>query len=100
MEQTADSIIIHNLDGRIAYVNPSFSRLYGYTPNEIVGQHARLLDSHRQEPAFWATLWASVTAGTTWTGTIVNRCKDGSLIEVESVVSPVRGPDGFAEVFC
>lgn len=94
VEQTADSIIIHDLDGTIVYVNPAFSRLCGYPPDEIVGQSARILDSGHQDRSFWSTLWASVTAGRTWTGSIVNRCKDGTLIKVESVISPVHDGKG------
>ena len=94
VEQTADSIIIHDLDGMIAYVNPAFSRLHGYAPEEVVGQSARILDSGHQDRSFWSALWASVTAGRTWTGSIVNRCKDGRLIEVESVISPVHDGKG------
>ena len=94
VEQTADSIVIHNLDGTMSYVNPSFARLYGYAPEEVIGRHARILESGHHEAAFWAELWASVNAGHTWIGAIVNRRKDGSLLEVDSVISPVLDTRG------
>ena len=94
VEQTADSIVLTGLDGTITYANPSFERLYGHAPAEIVGQTMRVLDSGRQEPAFWSELLASVTAGRTWTGAITNRRKDGSLVDVETVISPVHDAAG------
>jgi PAS domain S-box-containing protein len=94
VEQTADSIFIQDLDGMILYVNPAFSRLYGYPPEEVVGRHAGLLDSGYHDPAFWATLWASVAAGTDWSGRIVNRRRDGTLIETEAVISGIRDRSG------
>jgi PAS domain S-box-containing protein len=94
IEQAADSIWIHHLDGTIAYANPSFARIYGYEPGEVVGRSMAILDSGRHEPAFWSELWASVRAGRTWSGSIVNRRKDGTLIEVEKVVSALRDADG------
>jgi PAS domain S-box-containing protein len=76
------------------YVNRSFSRLYGYTPEEIVGRYAGVVDSGRQPPGFFDAIWAAVDAGRTWTGTIVNRRKDGSLLELEAVISGVRDDHG------
>ena len=94
IEQTAEAIIMQDLDGTISYVNPSACRLYGYEPGEMIGQHARMLDSGHHSPAFWSELWTSVNAGRTWTGTIVNRRKDGSLVEVEATISHVLDARG------
>ena len=94
VEQTADSIMIQHLDGTIAYVNPSFSRLYGYSLEQVIGRSARLLDSGHHSEDFWTKLWDSVVGGETWTGLIVNRRQDGSSIEVESVISALRDGDG------
>lgn len=94
VEQTADSVWMQDLDNIVTYVNRSFSRVYGYEPGEIVGRHAGMVDSGRREPAFFTELWASVASGKTWTGSIVNRRKDGSLFEVEAVISGIRDAAG------
>ena len=94
IEQTAESIMMQDLDGTISYVNPSSCRLYGYEPGEMIGQNARMLDSGHHSPAFWSDLWTSVSAGRAWTGTIVNRRKDGSLVEVEATISHVLDAQG------
>ncbi len=94
VEQTADAVWMHGLDGNVVFVNRSFSRLYGYEPDEIVGRHAGIIDSGRQERAFFDAIWASAAAGKTWTGSIVNRRKDGTLLEVEAVISGIRDASG------
>ena len=95
VDQTADAVWMKSADGNIvSYVNRSFSRLYGYEPDEIVGRYAGILHSGRQDHAFFDAIWASVAAGNTWTGSIVNRRKDASLIEVDSVVSGIRDASG------
>ncbi|MDR3474152.1 MAG: EAL domain-containing protein, partial [Devosia sp.] len=94
VEQTADSIWMYDLDSIITYVNPAFTRAYGYEAGVIVGEHTGILDSGRHDPAFFDAMRASVQAGRTWTGTIVNRRKDGTPIEVESVISLVHEVDG------
>ncbi|MEA2609394.1 MAG: hypothetical protein QOJ75_1637 [Chloroflexota bacterium] len=94
VEQTADSIWMQDLENVVSYVNPSFSRVYGYAPAEIVGHHASIVDSGAHEPAFFAELWAAAAAGKTWTGSIVNRRKDGTHFEVEAVISGMSDSAG------
>ncbi|MHB8893412.1 MAG: EAL domain-containing protein [Candidatus Limnocylindrales bacterium] len=94
VEQTADSISMHGLDGTVTYVNAAFTAVYGYEPREIVGRYGGLLDSGRHDPAFFAAIRALASAGQAWTGTIVNRRKDGTPIEVEAVISAIHDADG------
>jgi PAS domain S-box-containing protein len=94
VEQTADSISMHGLDGTVTYVNPAFTRAYGYESGEIVGRHGGMIDSGAHDPAFFAAIRALASAGRAWTGTIVNRRKDGTLIEVEAVISAIHDADG------
>ena len=89
VEQTADSIWMHDLDGHVTYVNPAFTRAYGYEPHEIVGQHGSIVDSGKHEEGFFADIWSRTAAGETWTGSVINRRKDGSVFEVEAVISAI-----------
>jgi len=94
VEQTADAVWMQDVHGIVTYVNRSFSRVYGYEPDEIVGRFAGIVDGGRQERAFFDAIWASVASGRTWTGSIVNRRKDGTLVELEAVISGIRDASG------
>ncbi len=94
VEQTADAVWMQDADGIVTFVNRSFSRMYGYEPDEIVGRFAGIVDSGHQERASFDAIWASVASGKTWTGSIVNRRKDGSHLEVEAVISGIRDAAG------
>ncbi|GAC1664579.1 MAG: hypothetical protein NVS9B8_05050 [Candidatus Limnocylindrales bacterium] len=94
IEQTADAVWMQTLDNVVSYVNPAFTRTYGWAAAEFVGQNASLVDSGRHDPAFFSQLWGTARAGRTWTGSITNRRKDGSLFEVEAVVSGLRDASG------
>ncbi|HMB25178.1 MAG TPA: ATP-binding protein, partial [Anaerolineales bacterium] len=63
---------------------------YGYTPDEIIGKHASIVDSHQHPISYFDEIWATARAGKTWTGAIVNRRKDGSLYMEEQTITPVR----------
>lgn len=90
VEQTADAVWLKDVDSIVTYVNRSFTRVYGYSSDEIVGQFAGLLDSGRHDHAFFDAIWESVSGGESWTGLLVNRGKDGRNIEVEAVISAIR----------
>ena len=94
IEHSGDAIMISQIDGPIEYVNRSFSRLYGYTPAEVLGQNLRILKSGRHTREFWEEAWDRIRAGETWSAFIVNRRRDGTLVEVETVMAPFRDAMG------
>jgi PAS domain S-box-containing protein len=94
VEQSADSIMVTDLGGAIVYVNPAFERLSGYARSEVTGQNPRFLKSGRHDPAFYRAMWTALERGEAWSGSLVNRRRDGSLYESEAVISPVRDAAG------
>ncbi len=94
VEQTSDSVVITDLAGTIEYVNPAFERASGYGRDEAIGQNPRILKSGRQSAAFYGALWGRLTRGESWSGTLINRRRDGSLYEEESTISPIRDAGG------
>ena len=94
IEQAPVSIFVTDLEGRIDYVNPAFTRITGYATEEVLGQNPRLLKSGRQGPEEYRKLWAAILAGVPWHGDIVNRRKDGSFYAQDLTIAPVRDPDG------
>jgi two-component system cell cycle sensor histidine kinase/response regulator CckA len=94
IEQAGESVVITDTAGTIQYVNPAFERITGYSQAEAIGQNPRILKSGKHNPAFYQTLWATITAGQVWQGRLVNRKKDGSLYTEDATISPVRDESG------
>jgi PAS domain S-box-containing protein len=59
-----------------------------------VGLNPRILNSGRQDAAFYHKLWTTLRRGQVWSGHFVNKRKDGSLFEEEATISPVRDTGG------
>ena len=94
MKQAAEGVVITNVDGTIQYVNGAFCAMTGYSAEEAVGRNPRLLKSENQDPAYYAELWQTITAGKVWHGNLVNRRKDGSHYTEEMTIAPVRNGRG------
>jgi PAS domain S-box-containing protein len=78
---------------QIVYANPAFSRMSGYDPDEILGSApwklpcaASLEFLGAQRPDFWHHV--------PFHGEAVARRKDGSEVQIEVHVSPIRGETG------
>ena len=83
------SVMITSIDGTILYVNPAFTKIYGYTADEAIGRQPNLLKSGEVTPDQYARFWTKLLAGEIVTGEIINKTKDGRLIPVETNNSPI-----------
>jgi CheY-like chemotaxis protein len=71
LEAAANSIVITDLTGAIVWTNPAFSSLSGYSAEEVVGKSSRLLNSGRQDAAFYKEMWSTISSGKVWLGELV-----------------------------
>jgi PAS domain S-box-containing protein len=94
IEQAAESIIITDKNGGIEYVNPAFERVSGFGRAELRGQNFRILKSDKHDDAFYHQMWKDISSGKMWTGRLSNTVRDGSLLEFETSISPIRNGSG------
>jgi PAS domain S-box-containing protein len=94
IEQAGEGVVVTDAEGTIEYVNPAFTRITGYGRAEALGQNPRILKSGRHDSKFYEEMWATILAGRTWHGEIVNQRKDGNLYTEEMTITPVRGAPG------
>jgi PAS domain S-box-containing protein len=93
--QASDAVQIAGSDHRLRYVNPAFTRLTGYAPEEVIGHTpAEILRSDAHDAAYFATIETTLREGRTWAGRLVSRCKDGHLVHQDARVSPLRDEAG------
>ena len=79
VEQTADSVVITNLEGTIEYVNPAFEKVTGFRREEALGQTPRIVKSGNHDAALYKRLWGTILRGEVFRAVLTNRRKDGSL---------------------
>lgn len=91
IEQSPVSVVITKAEtNKIEYANPMFSKLTGYSLNEVIGLTPRILKSGLKSPNEYKDLWETILKGDTWKGEFVNRRKDGSLYCVAATISPIK----------
>ncbi|MEI6714508.1 MAG: PAS domain S-box protein [Verrucomicrobiota bacterium] len=94
VEQCPSVIYITDRSGIFQYVNKQFTEVTGYTREEAIGKKANLLKSGHVGNDVYQVLWETILRGDVWSGELINRSKDGRLIWVKLIISPIRKPDG------
>jgi diguanylate cyclase (GGDEF)-like protein/PAS domain S-box-containing protein len=89
-----DGVCITDQDSHILLSNDAFTRLTGYSADEVRGQTPALLKSGAHGPAFYSAMWNAILHNGSWQGEITNRRKDGELTTEWLSISAVNDRDG------
>jgi NNP family nitrate/nitrite transporter-like MFS transporter len=74
---TGQGILVTDIAGNIKSVNPAFTKLTGFTEQEVLGKKPNVLKSGKQEKAFYQDLWSNLKEKGMWQGEIWNKRKNG-----------------------
>ena len=90
------AIIATDLSGIVIYWNPFAEKLYGWSPEEVMGRNIMdiTVSSETEEDA--RKKMAAVLAGESWAGEFQVRSRNGSFVSALVTLSLVRGDDGEA----
>jgi diguanylate cyclase (GGDEF)-like protein/PAS domain S-box-containing protein len=94
VEQSPFGIVVMDLQGRAEYCNHSFTRMTGYTLDDIGGDNAQAWNAVEACRAAYQQLLASQTPGESWSADCENRRKDGSRYWERQMASTLRDADG------
>ncbi len=78
-DNSQEAIAITDADNVIIDVNPAFTHITGYNRDEVLGKNPGILNSGRQDKAFYAAMWQSLQEKKAWRGEIWNRRKSGEV---------------------
>ena len=84
---------------RILYVNPAFSAITGYKPEEIIGKTPRILQGPKTERTVIDRLKANLQNGEQFSGETVNYRKDGSEFIFQWEITPQKQPNGAVDYY-
>ena len=75
LETSPSAVLITDTKFLIRYVNPAFTRITGYTPEEAIGKRPSIMKSGFQGKEFYQKLFATVARGEVFRGRLINRKK-------------------------
>lgn len=99
VENAGEAILITDLEGRIEYANPAFSKLTGYDTTEIQGLAPSVLKSGAHNNGYYHEIWTAIKGGRVWSGSIVDRRKNGTYFPALLTIAPVADNHGMITHF-
>jgi len=94
VEQSPSMVFITDVAGNIEYINKMFTKLSGYTVDEVIGETPRILKSGDAPADLYTNLWRTIKSGREWRGELKDRHKDGSTFWAYASISPVKNETG------
>lgn len=96
---SATSIAVFDMDGKIVEVNDLFLNASGFTAEELIGQSYHLIKPQYHTEDFIQAINATVVAGEIWRGELCYRTKYYADYWVEAAIVPLKNEFGKTEQY-
>lgn len=93
-QSNADAIVVTDENNLIVDVNPAFTRITGYTLDDVRGKNPRLMQSGHHDRKFYEEMWQKILGEGHWQGEIWDKRKDGELFAKMANIIVLRNGDG------
>jgi diguanylate cyclase (GGDEF)-like protein/PAS domain S-box-containing protein len=92
--ESQEGMMITDAKAVILRVNNAFTRITGYTAEEVIGKNPKIFQSGRQDVDFYAAMWADIRTKGGWSGELWNRRKSGDCYPERLTITAVTDTTG------
>jgi PAS domain S-box-containing protein len=90
INNSGEAIFLTDRDGVFTFVNPAFTALYGFSLDETVDKVTpRILKSGATDKSVYDYFWQTLLKGDEVKGDLINKKKDGTLININGSATPI-----------
>lgn len=93
-KQAPEGIVLLDVQDRVLRVNPEFTRIFGYQPDEVIGSSINDLLAPEELRAEAEAYTHKITHGQAINAETIRRRKDGSRLHVSLLAVPISVPGG------
>lgn len=94
VQQSPNTIIITDLNGKMEYINSAGSGISGYSYQELIGKSPSVFKSGETPIETYKSLWRTIKSGKEWKGTLKNKKKNGEYFWESAVILPIKDTEG------
>jgi diguanylate cyclase (GGDEF)-like protein/PAS domain S-box-containing protein len=88
------TVMVTDAENRIISVNPAFTKITGYLPEEVIGRNPNLLSSGCQSKEFYQEMWKTLHETGHWEGEWWNRRRNDEEYAEQVNLNVLRNKDG------
>jgi len=90
-----EGIMVTDVGNSIVAINDAFTRITGYSEQDVLGRNPRILRSDREPGSHYKTMWHAIDNIGQWQGDVWNRRKDGSEFPCRLRITTVKDENNF-----
>ena len=94
LDHAADVVMITDTGMHLAYVNPAFERVTGWTAAEVLGRKPSVQGSPKTTRGQYDEIFSTIAARGWWQGELVNVRRSGEEWDARVSIARVSGSDG------
>ena len=94
IEGSNNIVMITDAQQNIKYVNQAYTESTGYTLAEVLGKNPRVVQSGQNAKTFYKKLNRTIYSGKKWSGTFINKSKEGKKQYEKSTITPIFDTSG------
>jgi diguanylate cyclase (GGDEF)-like protein/PAS domain S-box-containing protein len=94
LKNSSEGMVVTDADNLIIAVNPAFSKITGYSFEEVKGKNPNILKSGRHDQAFYHAMWDAISTTGQWQGEIWDKRKNGEIHAKWLTINTILNDDG------
>lgn len=93
-QNSSEAMVVTDCNGIIITTNPAFSKMTGYSADEIKGKNALCLVSRQQDKQIYPSIVRTLDSSAHWQGEIYNRHQNGNSFIALLTINAILNNDG------
>lgn len=93
-QASSEAMLVTDADNNILNVNPAFTKISGYTLEEVKGKNPRIFQSGRHDQEFYHAMWSALNDHGYWFGEVWDKRKNGEVYAKQLTINTIRDKAG------
>ncbi len=85
-----EAMTVTDPNGKIIRVNKAFTKITGYSPEEVIGKNPRVLKSYKHSEEFYKNMWKDLHTKGYWSDEIYNKRKNGEIYVEKLSITAIK----------
>lgn len=89
-----DGICVTDINGIIQSINPAFTKITGYSKEDVIGKTPSVLQSGEHDNEFYKSMWNDLKSKGIWEGHILNKRKNNDIYKEWLTITAIKDDAG------